>query len=212
MAEDNKNEYIRLKVDDALELMALIGKNINEVNIPQEAIKYLGEYPFAVYYDTTFRGKSCSTVTLYFNTDYLKKTSTIKGFTICSTNKDFPQCKEYLDNQLGECHTCGMTPYVASNGGAVTYYIYYKDGYCYHLSSASAKNYYSLDIKRGEPQGQPNRQPMGLGLLSPLLVNKSQPTPTPNPTPASGEVWTCPSCGCSTNKGKFCGECGRLRQ
>lgn len=218
-----QKEYVHLKVDDALDLIAFLGKDIKELNIPEEAIEYIGAHPFTVYYDTSFLGETCDIVTLGFTNDYDSKTDKANSVNIICKNTKFLDCKAYFDSHLGECHNSGTTPYAAVNGGAQIYFTYYKDGVKYHLSMGSANNYYKLELSLGEPKNPPvhgnigmvNQAGfigngmnfgMGFGMNSGMVsgVNPAAPAPAAN----NKEAWICPECG-RKNFGKFCEGCGK---
>ncbi len=206
-------EYLRLKIADPMELVAFLGKDIKTLDIPKEAIKYIGSHPFLVYYDSTFLGAPCQNVILAFRNDYNTKTDYVIDFTIYCTEPNIRQCKEYLDKEIGECYSCGTEPYAAVNGGAVTYYTYYKDGICYHLSSGSANSYYTLRVSKQEPQGPPRRnlsifQPVNGNAFIPTMTGFNTPSPKQQPKPDTREEWRCEACG-HISRGKFCGECGK---
>jgi len=211
-----KAEYLHLKVDDAFSLLPMIGKDIKELDIPKEAIKYLGSSPFMVYYDTTFMGQPVSSASLSFITDYQNNAYLVNKAYITITKPNFNQAITFLESKFGECYYSDILPYVAVNGGAVTYYTYFKDGYRYHLSIGSAHKYYTLEISKAEPTTPPNRRANGFGAfpqgisMSPLSnrMNMTPPTPTPN---ENVEYWNCTNCGAMKNKGKFCTECGTKR-
>ena len=214
-----QSEYLHLKADTAFDLILLLGKDFKTLNIPEEAIEYIGSHPFTVYYDTTFMDKPVSGASLAVSYDYPTKVDLVKKIYLTIKEPQFMQAKNFLDSKLGECYYSGTEPYVAVNGGAVTHFTYYKEGLKYHLSMGSANSYYSLGISQDEPKGAPNRQSTGLGLLD--LVNNnssgngmaSMPTMTPPfsaPSLAS-EFWICDECGFTKNKGKFCVECGHKK-
>lgn len=220
-AEQPQKEYLSLKIDSPWELIPFIGRELSTLDIPQEAIKYIGKAPFLVYYDTSFLGNPCQSVTMSFRNEYSTKTDYVKSVSIYGKSVDFRKCKEYLDTELGECYDCGITPYAAVNGGAVTYYTYYKNGLCYKLSQGSAQSFYSLNISKGEPKGKPNRQlPVfgvgpGMNLMNSMVpTNAFQSAPKTQPVDNvdNREAWTCSSCGHTANKGKFCTECGSIRK
>lgn len=202
-----RKQNLHLKTDNALDLLPLLGKNLKNLNIPQEAIEYIGSSPFLVYYDTNFLGAPCMSATLSFRHDFDTKADYVNDITLSLKEPNFNICRDYLNQELGLCHSCGSLPYAAVNGGAVTYYTYYKDGRKYHLSMASARNYYSLQISLGEPKGAPSRQFTGLALLAnnDMTNNLNAAAPT-----ANKDTWFCTECG-RANKGKFCGECGTPR-
>lgn len=213
--EQNKQEYLRLKIDNAMDLIPMLGKDLQTLDIPKEAIKYIGAHPFAVYYDSCFMEFPCKNVLLAFNNDLHTKIDSVQSISISCNKPDFRTCKEYLDKQIGECYYSGTEPYVAVNGGAVTYFTYYKEGIKYHLSSASARDYYSLVISKGEPKGAPNRQFTGLATFSDATFGMNMSYGFALKVPAAPvdnrETWTCEACG-HISKGKFCGECGTPRK
>lgn len=216
--EQPQKEYHRLKVDSPLELIPLIGRDLKTLDIPQEAIEYIGKAPFLVYYDTSFLGNPCQSVTMSFRNEYSTKTDYVKSVSIYGKSVDFRKCKEYLDTELGECYDCGITPYAAVNGGAVTYYTYYKNGLCYKLSQGSAQSFYSLNISKGEPKGKPNRQlPVfeigaGMNLMNSMVPTNTLQSASKTQPADNREAWICSSCGHTANKGKFCTECGSIRK
>ncbi len=218
--QEAPKEYVHLQTDNALDLIAFLGKDIKSLSIPEEAIKYVGTHPFAVYYDTSFLGQPCDNVMLGFTSDYATKTDKVNTVYITCKNPKFWDCKAYLDSQLGECHDCGTMPYVAVNGGALTYFTYYKDGVKYYLSMGSANKFYRLELSLGAPKNPPNRQSLGLvdqtgGMGFGMMFNNkiaapvAAPVATPIAAPAASnrESWFCPNCG-RKGFGKFCEECG----
>lgn len=209
-----QKEYLRLKTEDAMELLPFIGKDIKTLAIPEEAIKYIGAHPFTVYYDGQFLNYPCTSILMHFSYDYETKVDRVESITISCKQPGFMQCKAYLDEQLGECYYSDTTPYAAVNGGAVTSFIYYKDGYKYHLSNASARNYYTLVLKKEEPKGAPYHGNIGIVMLDSISMPFKVPAPVSKPAVAvdTREVWACEACGYPTNKGKFCGECGTPRK
>lgn len=217
-----QQEYLHLQVSDALKLMKLLGKAFKELDIPKEAIEMLGLRPFAVYYDTTFMGVPCECAMLAFEHDIPNKIDKVSRIYLTLKEPGFFKCKEYLDQQLGEWHECGMTPYAVVNGGAVTYFVYYKDGYCYRLSMGSAQHHYDLQISKGEPKGKPNRMATSLNIMPGMVMEgmsmpkgMAMPTGMAMAAPKAADnrpLWTCTFCGYKQNKGKFCTECGRPRE
>ncbi len=205
-----QKNYVHLQIDNALDLIPLLGKDIKTLNIPEEAIEYIGARPFTVYYDTSFLGQPCDNVMLGFTNDYATKTDKVKNVYITSKNTKFWDCKAYLDKQLGECHDCGTMPYVAVNGGALTYFTYYKDGIKYYLSMGSANKFYRLELSLGVPKNPPNRQNLGLaepvGFMGVGMMSSFNRAATVNNI-NNKETWVCSNCG-SKSVGKFCGECG----
>lgn len=214
-AQKAEKQYVHLKVDNALDLIAFLGKDIKALNIPEEAIEYIGARPFTVYYDTSFLGQPCDNVMLGFTNDYATKTDKVNNVYITIKNPKFWDCKAYLDKQLGECHDCGTTPYAFVNGGALTYFTYYKDGIKYHLSMGSANIFYRLVLSLGVPKNPPNRQ--SIGLVEPagfmgvgMMSSFNRANAAVNNNNNNKETWVCSSCG-SKSVGKFCGECGTKR-
>ena len=210
-------EYLRLKINNALDLLPLIGKEIKELDIPEEAIQYIGDHPFAVNYEGDFMGFPCAEILMAFSYDFTTQVNSVTSISISCRQPSFTECKAHLDAELGDCYYSGTTPYAAVNGGAVTYFIYYKDGYKYHLSMASARSYYSLHIKREKPKGAPQRLStslcMGIGIGMVNLMQQNQTVPVNNVVPIAvdnREAWFCSACG-AKNKGKFCTECGTPR-
>lgn len=214
-AEQSK-EYLHLKIEDALDLVPLLGKDLKSLNIPQEAIEYIGSHPFAIHYDGNFLKEPCNEIFVGFSHDFKTEVESVSCIYITSTKPDFLFCKAYLDKKLGECHSCGSLPYAAVNGGALTYFIYYKDGYKYDLSMGSARTYYMLRITKEEPKTAPKRESIYLAISSRGCVGPLMPgmpmgmmdmQKQPTSSTATKEAWFCTHCGYK-NTGKFCGECG----
>lgn len=208
-----QTEYLHLKTDSAFDLIPMLGKDLRKFAIPEEAIKYIGSHPFTVYYDTNFMDTPVN-ASLAISYDYTTKIDTIKNIYVTIKEPQFNETKLYLDSQLGKCHSCDTLPFVASKGGAVTFFTYYKDGYKYHLSMGSINKYYTLEISKEEPKSAPHHGMTDFVLLNP----ENTMTPSPdfvitNPAPINSNFfWTCENCGFTTNKGKFCIECGTKRK
>lgn len=212
-----QKEYLRLKINNALDLLPLIGKEIKELDIPEEAIEYIGDHPFAVNYEGDFMGFPCEGILMAFSYDFTTQINSVTSITISCRQPTFMDCKAYLEKELGECYYSGSTPYAAVNGGMVTYFTYYKDGYKYHLYGASARSYYSIQITREEPKGAPQRQStdicmgIGMGMLNVMQqINTAPVSNTATVAVDNRETWFCSACG-AKNKGKFCTECGTPR-
>ncbi len=210
---EQQKEYLHLKVDNAFDLMTLIGKDIKSLAIPEDAIEYIGAYPFAVNYDGNFLGYPCTNIFMAFSNDYATKIDSVKSITISFMQPTFMDCKAYLDKELGECYYSGTMPYVAVNGGAVTYFTYFKDGYKYHLKMASARSYCTLEVTKDEPKGAPRHEGIGMMPFQSFVPPKpAAPVSKPVATVDNREVWACVECGYPSNRGKFCGECGKPRK
>lgn len=208
-----QGEQLRLKTDNALDLKSYIGKDFNSLNIPVEAVKYIGAHPFTVYYEGSFLGYPCTSIVMGINYDYKTKIDTVKSITISCKQPNFMECKAYLDEQLGECYYSGSAPYAAVNGGAVIYFTYFKDGYKHHLQMASERNYYTLDISMDEPKGAPRHESTGMVTMQNFVpLTPLAPVCQPVAPVNNQETWACDECGFSTNKGKFCVECGKPRK
>lgn len=221
-AQATPKQYVHMKVENALDLIAFLGKDLKDLNIPQEAIEYIGAHPFTVYYDTSFLGEPCDNVMLGFTNDYATKTDKVKNVYITCKKPTFWECKAYLDSQFGECHDCGTMPYVAVNGGALTYLTYYKDGVKYYLSMGSANKFYRLELSLENPKNPPNRQSLGLVATSGMVGSFGMGAPsgffgtgmasntsvnTPAQPVENKPSWFCPNCG-RKNFWKFCEDCG----
>lgn len=221
-AQATTKQYVHMKVENALDLIAFLGKDIKDLNIPQEAIEYIGALPFTVYYDAYFLGQPCANVSLGFSYDYATKINKAKDAYITLKTPDFMACKAYLDSLLGECHDCGTLPYAAVNGGAQTYFTYYKDGVKYHLTMGSANSFYRLQLSLGNPKNPPNRQSIGLVATSGMVGSFGMGAPsgffgtgmasntsvnTPAQPVENKQSWFCPNCG-RKNFWKFCEDCG----
>lgn len=205
--EAQEKAYLRLELSDAFEAVQLLGKSIEELAVPKEAVKYLGSRPFRVLYKTVLMGKPLEGC-LFFQTDYTHNKIISSSFSISDDTANFMKCKDYLDAKLGEHHTSDATPYAAVNGGSVHYFIYYKDGYKYNLSHGSALQYFTLEISQGEPHCAPSRKHN-------FFVNMNKQSSMAQPTMQSSfnniEKWSCPSCGNKAATKRFCSNCGAPR-
>lgn len=201
---------MHLKTGDAFDLIACLGRDIEELSIPEEAIRYVGAHPFAVYYDTSLSGLVCESVSLGFGYDYADKTDKAKDIYISGPKAQARECRAYLDGLLGQCHNSGARPYAAVNGGALSYVTYYKDGVKYYLSVGSENDYYRLELSLEEPKNPPARVENGLigqtavpgsGMMGDISMF------APAAAVNNGESWFCSNCG-RKNFGKFCEDCG----
>lgn len=134
----------QIMVGDVLKYCECFGKTAKELE--------LNEDEFYVYVDGQAFGVDCRASLMFFENlpDNKKGLSEIN---IYFKNKDFPQATDFFEEEFKGIVNVGMEPYVASNGGAVEWYIYEDENYQYKYSSGSENDYFTLSITKNENPG-----------------------------------------------------------
>lgn len=85
------------------------------------------------------------------------------------------------------------------------------NGAPYNAAQAAPTSPQAQPVAPTAPQTAP-APAAGPAATAPAPAPAAAPTPATAPKPASDEAeWTCPACGKTGNKGKFCGSCGAKR-